>query len=176
MASSSTSTSHADNDNYVFDVFINHYGRDVKRTLATDLYHSLCEHKLRVFLDEPELQAGESITPQLKSAIRTASVHIAIFSAGYASSKWCLDELVLMVDCRSKSSSTIIPIFYGVEPAALRWTKDGNGVYAQALRKLEEKKTFDGQPRYDSSTIEKWRNALFEVAEIKGFDRETYNR
>jgi len=175
MASSSTSTSHGNNDNYVFDVFINHRGPDVKQSLATDLYNSLCKHDLRVFLDQRELQEGEYITPQIDSAVRTASVHIAIFSPGYAYSKWCLDELVLMVETMSKSKSTIIPVFYGVEPAELRWTQSKNGVYARALCVLEKKRTSDGQQRHDSSAIEKWRNALSQVADIKGFDLKTYD-
>ena len=78
----STSTSYGSkNNNYVFDVFINHRGSDVKRTLATDLYHRLRKHELRYFLDQSELQEGENITPQIEGAIETASVHVAIFSA-----------------------------------------------------------------------------------------------
>eukprot|EP00253_Pinus_taeda_P013203 PITA_13203 len=169
------SSSHSDNNDYVFDVFINHRGPDVKKTLATDLYHRLCKHDLRVFLDQWELRAGDNITPQLESAIRTSSVHIAIFSSGYAYSKWCLDELVLMVDSMSKSKSTIIPVFYGVKPAELRWTKGGKGVYAKALCELQQKTNVDGQPRYHSDELKKWRKALSDVAEIKGFDGETYN-
>eukprot|EP00253_Pinus_taeda_P001249 PITA_01249 len=176
MASSSTSSSpRGENESYVFDVFINHRGPDVKKTVATDLYNRLCAHDLLVFLDQRELREGENITPQIESAIRTASVHIAIFSANYVSSKWCLDELVLMVDSMSNFKSTIIPVFYGVKPAELRWTQGGKGVYAQALRQLQEKKDVDGRPRYDSNTLEKWRKALSDVAEIKGFDGETYN-
>ena len=78
----STSTSYGSkNSNYVFDVFINHRGNDIKRTLATDLYHRLRKHELRYFLDQSELQEGENITPQIEGAIETASVHVAIFSA-----------------------------------------------------------------------------------------------
>jgi Leucine-rich repeat (LRR) protein len=45
---------------------------------------------------------------------------------------------------------------------------------------MEEKKTFDYQtrqekPRYDSDIIEKWRKALYDAANISGFDLETYN-
>jgi hypothetical protein len=171
----SSSTSYGNTDSYVYDVFINHRGPDVKHTLATDLYDCLTGHRLRVFLDKQELQEGENITPQIKSAIRTASVQIAIFSPGYADSRWCLDELVLMVESVAKLRSTIIPVFYGVKPSELRWTQGANGVYARALRALEDKKTLDGQPRYNSDTLKEWRTALFNVAEIKGFERETYN-
>lgn len=159
-------------NNYVFDVFINHRGPDCKKTLATYLYDRLIKEGLRVFLDVNELQDGETITPQIQSAIRTASVHIAIFSPGYAQSNWCLDELLLMFE----SGSTILPVFYGVKPSDLRWgTQSETGVYGQALKTLERKRTFDSQPRYDPNTIQTWRKALSDVAEIKGFDMETCN-
>ena len=108
---------------------------------------------------------------QIEGAIQAASVHVAIFSPGYASSKWCLDELVLMVE----SKSTIIPVFYNVEPSNLRWTEGGDGVYAQALRGLEKKRTFDSQPRYNSIIIKKWMDALSTVANISGFELKACN-
>eukprot|EP00253_Pinus_taeda_P015737 PITA_15737 len=178
MASSSTSTSTShtlNNNDYVFDVFISHRGPDVKKTLATHLYHRLCEHDLSVFLDEQELRAGDTVNPQLESAVRTSSVNIAIFSPNYAASTWCLDELLNMVDSMSKYKSTIIPLFFGVTLAEVRWTQGGKGVYGKDLYILQGKKTFHGQRRHDSDIIEKWRNALSTVADIKGFDRATYN-
>ena len=184
----------------VYDIFINHRGPDSKKTLATHMYDRLSKHDLRVFLDQRELQEGDPFPSQIEGAIRTASVHIAIFSPRYAESIWCLKELVLMLE----SNKTIIPVFYGVQPSELRWTqretglydtvlrmfpwvrtmlcrtRDENGVYARSLSYLQEKKTIDSQtgqkkPRYDSNIIAKWREALSHVANISGFDRETYN-
>lgn len=169
MAYSSTSTSDSPNNDYVFDIFISHRGPDVKKTLATHLYDRLSKHELQVFLDQPEMRAGEYVTPQIEGAIRTSTVQLAIFSPNYANSKWCLDELVLMVESMANYKSTIIPVFYGVNPADLRWVEGGKGVYAQALCELEKKN------RYSHEELEKWKTALSAVAEIKGFDRETYN-
>jgi hypothetical protein len=148
----------------------------VKKTLASHLYHRLLVHGLRVFLDYQELQEGDKLTSQIEGAIRSASVNIAIFSANYAESSWCMNELLMILE----SGSTIIPVFYGVQPSQLRWTQGDNGAYARALHKLEQKKTFDSQthqdiPRYDPNTIGKWRKALSAVADICGFDLETYN-
>jgi len=196
-SSNSTSTTTADGNNcYQYDVFINHRGPDVKKTFASHLYHRLSAHGLRVFLDQEVLQKGDNLTPQIKGAIRTASVQIAIFSTNYCQSRWCLDELLLMLE----SGSTVIPIFYNVKPSELRWTEGDNGVYTRVLRKfnrcsrtrgeigvyarallnLEKKKTFDfrtrqQKPRYDSGTIRKWRKALYDVADIIGFELEAYN-
>lgn len=99
MASASPSTSYEIGNNYSpFDVFINHRGPDVKKGLASHLYHSLRRQGLRVFLDIEELQAGDNLKPQIVGAINTASLHIAIFSPLYAESPWCLNELVQMLE------------------------------------------------------------------------------
>eukprot|EP00253_Pinus_taeda_P011449 PITA_11449 len=158
-----------------YHVFISHRGPDVKKTFASHLYRRFLLHGYRVFLDQQELQEGDSITSQIESAIRTASVHVAIFSPGYAESNWCLNELLGMLD----SGSTIIPVFYHVKPAQLRWTL-GDGVYAEALKRLATKKTYDSlsreqKPRYDPATIERWRNALYRASEISGFELEACN-
>ena len=81
-----------------------------------------------------------------------------------------------------ETGKTIIPVFYHVRPTELRWTYDPekNGQYAVSLQNLAEKKTYDPETqqyksRYDSKTIENWRNALSRVADITGFDLEAYN-
>lgn len=121
-------------------------------------------------MDNKELKVGENFPSQIIEAITNASVHVGIFSERYAESEWCLRELVYMLD----SGAPIVPVFYHVEPAVLRWTQ-GRGLYAEALGKLEEKKTRDPETheekrRYDPSTIEKWREALSRVSEISGLD------
>jgi hypothetical protein len=163
------SSSTAANSGY--DVFINHRGPDVKKTFASHLYRRLLSYGLRVFLDQPELQRGDYLTPQIEDAIRSASVHVAIFSPGYADSIWCLNELVQMLE----SKAPIIPVFYHVKPTELRWTLGKKTSYAQALEKLERKTDLQTQ-RHDSTTIENWRNALSKVAYISGFELEACNR
>jgi len=161
-----------------YDVFINHRGTDVKNTLASHLYYRLRDDGLRVFFDKEEAQKGYTINSVVENAIRVASVHIAIFSRHYAESEWCLDELVLMVE----SKSVIIPVFYDVKPLDIwRNRVDGmNGVYAEALLILKDEKTLDPEthqekPRYDSHTIEIWKNALMEVTGRNGFKLENYD-
>jgi leucine-rich repeat protein SHOC2 len=116
---------------------------------------------LQPFLDREELQAGDYLAPQIEGAINAASVHVTIFSPTYAESKWCLDELVLIL----KSKVSVIPVFHNVKPSELRWT----GRYAQALNNHEQKR------RYDPQTLESWRKALFDVSSLIGFELEAYN-
>jgi hypothetical protein len=97
-ATSSASPSHGNPNSYVYDVFLNHRGPDVKKTLASHIYLRLKQQGLAVFLDQQELQEGENMTPQIEGAIRTASVHVAIFSPRYAESSWCLKELEQMLE------------------------------------------------------------------------------
>jgi hypothetical protein len=100
-----------------------------------------------------------------------------------------------------ESGSTIIPVFYNVQPSDLRWTRGGDGVYARALsilfcipfctrgedgvyaralNELQNKTTVDSatkkkKPRHDSDTIEKWRKALSDVSKISGFELQECN-
>jgi hypothetical protein len=163
MAASSSSTSAAANpSNRSYQVFINHRGVDVKKTFARSLYLRLLDKGLTAFVDDKEMQEGYEISSQLAHAIRTASVHVAIFSPGYAESAWCLNELLLMLE----SNAPIIPVFYGVSPAHVRWMQ---GLYGEALRTHAEK------GRSDPNTIEEWRNALNKVADRSGFELERCN-
>eukprot|EP00253_Pinus_taeda_P020195 PITA_20195 len=168
MAQSSSSTS-ANSDH---DVFISHRGPDTKKTFASHLYNRLCLHGLRVFLDQPELQRGDDFSVQIEHAIRSASVHVAIFSQGYADSTWCLDELLQMLNTKAP----IIPVFYHVKPDELRGTRGKKRTYAEALDDLASKTDYDGQtPRHHPSKIKKWREALLKVANISGFELEACN-
>jgi hypothetical protein len=92
LANRSTAT----NRSASYDVFINHRGKDVKKSLASLLYHSLQYMGLHVFLDFKEFDLGDNIPDKIQYAILSASVHIAIFSENYAQSPWCLAELTVM--------------------------------------------------------------------------------
>jgi len=159
----STSTSAAANPNTKsYQVFITHRGVDVKETFARSLYLRLFDKGLTSFLDKEEMRQGYQISSQIERAIRTASVQLAIFSPRYAESDWCLNELLLMLE----SNAPIIPVFYRVKPAEVRWMM---GLYGEYLQKHETK------GRYDPNTIKKWRNALHQVASNSGFELETCN-
>jgi len=161
-----------------YDVFLNHRGTDVKNTLASQLYNRFRDHGLRVFLDKEESRKGNRIKSEMQNAIRFARIHVAIFSAGYAESAWCMDELLLMI----KSGSIIIPVFYNLNPTEM-WSNpvDGpKGVYAEALRMLKEEKILDPEThreiaRYQSDSIENWKEALMEVTGREGFKLTTYD-
>eukprot|EP01018_Ginkgo_biloba_P019693 Gb_04892 [translate_table: standard] len=137
-----------------FDVFINHRGKDVKDNLTSHIYDLLQFHGIRTFLDIEELRTGEEFPDAIMEAIRSSSVHIAIFSPHYAESDWCLRELALMLKI---PNATIIPVFYNVTPGELRWAK---GAFAEGFDKHFR--------RYSRKLVDEWRAALQKVSNISG--------
>jgi hypothetical protein len=120
---------------YRYDVFINHRGPDTKKTFARYLYRRICSLGFRAFLDQEELQEGLDFPSQVAGVIRTAKVHVTIFSPSYTESPWCLEELHLM----RTSGAPVIPVFYQVKPSGLR--------HGEALNYLERKRIDETQPR-----------------------------
>ncbi|XP_059065771.1 disease resistance protein RPV1 [Cryptomeria japonica] len=104
-------------------------------------------------LDEKELELGDFITAEIEEAMRTSLIHIAIFSPRYAESPWCLAELSYML----KTGTTIIPVFYDVEPSDLRYLK---GPFGAAFEEHENKK----RKRYAPEKLEEWKEALSNIS------------
>ncbi|XP_057817412.2 disease resistance protein Roq1-like isoform X1 [Cryptomeria japonica] len=146
----------------LFDVFINHRGPDVKQTLAIHLYNSLEQLGIRTFLDSQEKELGDSFPSTIQTAISSASIHIAIFSKGYADSAWCLAELVLMLESQAK----IIPLFYGVKPSDLRYIE--TGAYAEAFVKYKEKSRY-------LEKLNEWKEALQSLSLIAGEEFNSFS-
>ncbi|XP_059064140.1 disease resistance protein Roq1-like [Cryptomeria japonica] len=141
----------------MFDVFINHRGPDVKISLALPIYNSLQGMGVEAFLDSQEMELGDSFPPAIRNAISSASVQIAIFSKGYATSPWCLAELSLM----SQTNSVFIPVFYDVAPSDLRHIE--KGVFANAFAEYEKKGRH-------LDKLKEWKEALHFVSFITGYE------
>jgi uracil phosphoribosyltransferase len=45
------------------------------------------------------LRSGEEISSALLKAIEESAISIIVLSKNYASSRWCLDELVKILEC-----------------------------------------------------------------------------
>lgn len=150
-------------DSATYQVFINHRGTDVKKTLASLIYRDLTKLGLRVFLDNQELRIGDDFPPAIFEAIQSAYVHIAIFTEGYAQSRWCLDELYRIWKSSQERKAKILTVFYDVQPAALRNVKEG--CYAEAFEGHQRKRR--------AEDIENWKTALKEVSKITGLEFKT---
>ncbi|GLJ08119.1 hypothetical protein SUGI_0081650 [Cryptomeria japonica] len=147
-----------------YDVFLNHRDADVRKAVASLIFHNLENKGLKVFVDKKSIQVGNSIPQSMEDAIYSTSLHIVIMSANYAESTSCLKELNLIL----KTGAPIIPVFCGVEPSELRM-KDKNSVYAPAVQKHKH------SGKFEVDTVDEWRKALHEVSYIKGYIFRGYN-
>ena len=97
-----------------------------------------------------------------------------------------LESLLPLLADPIMGAEPIIPIFYAVKPSTLRDAVDGKGTFDASLRTLEGETITDchtrlPKSRYDTETINKWRKALSQVADLKGLEikyvaPEAYNK
>lgn len=145
-----------------WDVFLNHRGPDVKDGFAAHLEEALGYAGLNAFLDKKSLEPADLAFESIMDALKSAKVHVAILSKGYADSKYCLSELVAIMG----SGKPVIPVFYDVEPCELRRVEKGR--FAEAFEKHKG--------RESGKQVEEWADALRKLADVTGccFRRADY--
>ncbi|XP_048234805.1 disease resistance protein RPV1 [Ricinus communis] len=141
-----------------YDVFINYRGVDTRSNFVSHLYKALTTKGILTFIDDALLR-GKEISPFLLQAIEDSSMGITVFTQKYASSPWCLDELVKMTQCRSTHRQIIIPVFYGVDRSHV---KELSGEFGNEFKRLIETVP-------DTDRVEKWKAALPEAASLSGW-------
>lgn len=159
FSSATFSTSSTEEKRY--DVFFSFRGEDTRNQFANYLYATLHDKQILVFMDDHTLERGDEISPTLRKAIQDSTISIIIFSKNYASSTWCLDELVQILECKKRNGQIVVPVFHGTRPSTVR---NQDGSYEVAFGRLEE------QFRDRMEKVHKWRAALAEAANICGFD------
>ncbi|XP_010049483.3 disease resistance protein RPV1 [Eucalyptus grandis] len=148
---------------YRYDVFLSFRGEDTRNGFTSYLHAALDQRGIAAFMDEEELWKGEEIAPAILRAIGESRISIVVFSKNYASSSWCLDELVRIVECRDTMGQMVWPVFYKVDPSDVRKQRRR---YGRALIDHEERLKSNGG---DSEKVKRWREALTEAANISGW-------
>ncbi|KAM7469038.1 hypothetical protein LguiA_007221 [Lonicera macranthoides] len=156
-SSSSSSAENHHNHRWKYDVFLSFRGEDTRKTFVDHLYSTLKRSGIYTFKDDERLETGESIPPALLKAIEESSFAVVVFSKNYASSRWCLNELVKVMECNSKSpkGQTVIPIFYDVEPSDVRKQE---GHFGEMFSK------------HDSDRVQIWKKTLTDAANLSGLE------
>ena len=137
---------------YEYEVFVSFHGEDTRTSFTGHLFAALERKRIRAY-------RGEYIQTELMKAIETSRIAVVVFSINYATSNWCLDELVKIMECKRLLNQRVLPIFYDVSPSEVRKQK---GNFAEAL--------LNGS----GDKVKSWRVALTDAANLAGFHSEQY--
>ncbi|KAF8085338.1 hypothetical protein N665_0671s0016 [Sinapis alba] len=143
--------------NWIHHVFPSFHGADVRTNFLSHIVKEFRSKGIDLFIDK-NIERSKSIGPALIEAIRGSRIAIVMLSRNYASSTWCLNELVEIIKCRQELDQTVIPIFYKVNPTHVKKQTGDVGKVFQ--------KTCKGKRKEE---IQRWKHALTEVAQIEGY-------
>ncbi|XP_023763358.1 disease resistance protein RUN1 [Lactuca sativa] len=153
-----------------YDVFLSFRGKDTRLGFMDHLYQALVNENISTFLDEEEVETGEELKPELARAIKSSRASIVVLSKNYASSTWCLDELVMILEQRRVSDHFVLPVFYNVEATHIRKQESTFGEeLLKHKQRIESEK--DAEKKIQGARkLEMWRKGLTEIADLKGKD------
>ncbi|XP_034896384.1 toll/interleukin-1 receptor-like protein isoform X1 [Populus alba] len=141
-----------------YDVFLSFRGGDTRKHFTDHLYKALTRAGIPTFRDDDEIRIGENIELEIQKAIQESKSYIIVFSKNYSSSRWCLDELSMIMERRRTVGHLVFPVFYDVDPSEV-----GNqtGQFGEEFAKLEVRF------KYQMERVEGWRTALKEAANME---------
>ncbi|XP_015887234.1 disease resistance protein LAZ5-like [Ziziphus jujuba] len=155
------SSSPSSNSIKPYDVFMSFSGEDTRNGFTSHLYYALSEEGILTYMDDvKQTEKGEGISSTLLEAIEESEYFIVILSENYASSVWCLTELVKIVECKQVSGRKVFPIYYHVEPTHIRKQR---GIFEEAFERHEQRFI------HDLEKVQSWRYALRRVIDIVGW-------
>ncbi|KAL7177124.1 hypothetical protein ACSBR2_030456 [Camellia fascicularis] len=144
-----------------YDVFLSFRGEDTRKNFTDHLCEALVQAGIHTFRDDDELPRGREISSELLKSIEGSRISIVVFSRNYASSRWCLDELVKIIECKKTIGQLVLPIFYDVDSSHVRHQ---TGYFGEAFGR-HEKRFAD-----EMEKVEVRRAALSEAANLSGWD------
>ncbi|CAA7053871.1 unnamed protein product [Microthlaspi erraticum] len=153
MASSSSSSPRR---TWRYRVFTSFHGPDVRKTFLTHLRKQFNYNGISMFNDQG-IERGQTIAPALTQAIGESRISIVVLTKNYASSSWCLDELVEIFKCKDDKGQIVMTVFYGVDPSDVR---KQTGDFGIAFNETCDRRTEEERRR--------WSQALKDVGNIAG--------
>ncbi|XP_057421519.1 TMV resistance protein N-like isoform X2 [Lotus japonicus] len=157
MASSSSSSIDPQEKH---EVFLSFRGEDTRKTFTSHLHAAFKRAEIKTYIDY-NLERGDEISGTLLRAIEDAKLSVIVFSRNFATSKWCLEEVKKIMECKKTRNQIVVPVFYDVEPTYIR---NQTGNFASAFAAHERR--FVDKP----NKVQKWRDALMEATNLSGWD------
>ncbi|XP_050387840.1 TMV resistance protein N-like isoform X2 [Argentina anserina] len=166
MAASSSSSSSSSSSfspslpRWNHDVFISFHPHDTRKIFVGHLHRALQQKAIHTFVDDDELRNSDDDDPSVAlQAVEDSRVSVVVLSKHYASSRWCLQELVKIMECVKRLKQIVLPVFYEVDRGD--------------IRKMES--SFEeGFGKYNREDVQRWKSALFEFAGLSGWDSRNY--
>ncbi|KAG5229389.1 TMV resistance protein [Salix suchowensis] len=100
-----------DFSSYTYQVFLSFRGEDTRKNFTDHLYSTLTRAGIVTFRDDNSIQRGENIESEIERAIKESQMSVVVLSKDYASSSWCLDELVMIMDRKKLDSTALLAPF-----------------------------------------------------------------
>lgn len=162
------------------EVFLSFRGKDCRASFISHLHDSLKESGIKVFKDDDSLKRGDHISTSLLLAIEQSRISIIVFSRNYADSRWCLEELVKIMEWHRTEGQVVLPVFYNIDPSEVRHqTGEFGNAFQNLLDRVSKKGRYDVLGKAlrnlfnsDSKLMNlerSWREALREAAGLAGF-------
>lgn len=139
------------------DVFLSFHGGDTLINFTGHLYSALDRHGVKTFCEDPELRNSEVVLNVSLQAIQKSKTYVVIFSKNYASSRWCLNELIEICKSNQTTKRKVIFVFYNIDPLV---------VEPQIKRSFEKHET-----GFDMDRLAEWVSTL----SLEGKLLECYN-
>jgi len=134
-------------------VFLSFRGEDTRHSFTDHLYSAIVRAGLCAFRDNDAINRGQELKPEIEKAINESRASIVVLSKNYAKSRWCLEELCLILEQRRKVNHFVLPIFYHVDPFDVRNQRQSFSIEGS---------------KWTVDDVTRWKAALTEVANLTG--------
>ena len=131
-----------------YDVFLSFRGGDTRKNIISHLHKELVRQGIRTFKDDETLETGDRFPERLREAINTSRFAIVVISKNYATSRWCLEELRMIMKLQREKKIAVIPVFYEVDISDVR----------------NHRRSFALIYHHQSPKIPSWKEALQRIA------------